>query len=849
MKVSLNWIRDINRRYACSAEPATGGIEELVEKIGAQLGAVDEAIDIGARYEGIVVAKIISVEKHPNADKLTVCMVDDGGAVKGVKRDKNGLVQIVCGAPNVKPTLGVAWIPPGAVVPSTYAKDPFVLETREIRGVVSNGMLASPSELGLGDSHEGLLIIDEPVKPGTPFAGVYGLDDHIIDIENKMFTHRPDLFGMLGLFRELAGIQGHVFKSPAWYGAGAKLPKSNSRDTHPLKVENYEPKLVPRFVMVVLKDITVAPSPVWLQARLSSIGLRPINNIVDLTNYLMHETAQPLHAYDYDKAAGLVEPKTENRKPKAVTIGVRLAEESEKLRLLGGKEITLQGGEIVIAGGPKPIGLAGVMGGADTEVDENTKAIILECGNFNMNKTRRAAFMHGLFTDAATRFTKGQSPLQNVAVAARAVEDIQRLAGGRVVSVHDDNHVPPEAVRRGSLHPAVKVSAGFINSRLGLGLSAAQIEKLLASVEFQVGRSGDMLRITAPFWRTDIAIAEDIVEEVGRLHGYDRLPAILPRRDLTPAAPEPLLDFKARLRRILAGAGANEVLTYSFANESLLRAAGQDPENAYHIRNSLSPDLQYYRLSLIPSLMEKVHPNIKAGFNEFALYEIGKGHVKNELDKEKLPKEFDRVALVLASKDRQGSPFFAVKKVLDYLTSELGITPISYRPLPPHPKLAGPTYYEPGRAAEVWANDILIGRAGEFRPSAMSALKLPAFCGGFELHVGDLLKLSEPARYRPLNRFPQIDQDICLRTARRLTYGELCGFVEKFLHKAAARHGFNFQLKPLDIFEKSGDDKHKQTTWRISLSHPEKTLTNREAGRILDELAEDARQMFNAERI
>src|SRR3989344_2724669 len=255
MKVSVNWIRDINDKYQCSADPMPKGINALVEKIGAQLGAIDEVIDLGKKYQGIVVAKVIKCQKHPNADKLSVCLIDDGKAVKNAKRDKEGLVGVVCGAPNVAAGQLIAWIPPGITVPATADKEPFVLEAREIRGVISNGMIASQKELDLGDNHTGILVIEDAnskvqtpkIKPGMPFADVYELDDHIIDIENKMFTHRPDLFGMLGIGRELAGIQGHVFKSPPWYREDAQIPKSNARNDHKLLIKNGLPKLVPRF--------------------------------------------------------------------------------------------------------------------------------------------------------------------------------------------------------------------------------------------------------------------------------------------------------------------------------------------------------------------------------------------------------------------------------------------------------------------------------------------------------------------------------------------------------------------------------------------------------------------------
>ncbi len=831
MKVSLNWIKSITEQYHSSANLVPDGINALVEKIGAQLGAVEEVIDIGKKYEAIVVVKVVSCQKHPNGDKLSVCLVDDGKSVKSVKRNKDGLVEIVCGAANVKVGMLAAWIPPGATVPSTYDKEPFVIEAREIRGVISNGMLASLKELDIGDDHSGILEIDKTAKPGDSFAELYRMDDFVIDIENKMFTHRPDCFGMLGIARELAGIQGLMFRSPDWYREAVEIKSDGRNNGLELTIKNDVPKLVPRFCAVVIKDIKVGPSPVWLRASLSRVGVKSINNIVDLTNFYMLLTAQPLHAYDYNKV-------------KTRVLGARLSKKGEKLKLLGGKEITLADGAVVITDGKKPVGLGGIMGGADTEVDDNTKNIILECANFDMNITRKTAMEYGLFTDAATRFTKNQSPRQNRAVIAKTADDILKIAGGRIGGqIIDDKHFQ-------NREKSVKTNADFINGRLGLELAASEIKKLLENVEFKVVLQGLSLQIEAPFWRTDIEIPEDIVEEVGRLYGYDKLPKALPERDLTPASTNQMADFKNRVRNVLSRAGANEVLTYSFVHGSLLKKVSQDPKQAYQIANALSPDLQHYRLSLTPSLLEKVHPNIRAGYGKFALFEIGKTHVKNELDAEKLPKEYERLSLVIASKDRlSGAPYFAAKALCDYLLHELGIHRARYVPLSKNPSLASPTYYQTGRSAEVKVGSILVGRVGEYQEQTRLSLKLPESCAGFDLHLKDLLKLSNASTYRPLNRFPELEQDLCLRTLSQLSYGELTDFVLKNLERLSKPHGYKQWIKPIDIYQREGDEKHKQTTWRIVLWHPERTLTTQESNVLLDKLAENAKKELKAERI
>jgi phenylalanyl-tRNA synthetase beta chain len=420
MKVSLNTVK----QYINFELPESN---ELVTRINQQLGGVEEISDLADKYKGIVIVKVVECLPLEGSDHLNVTKVDDGGVVQGVERDENGLVQVVCGAPNVHADMYAVWLAPGVTVPESYDENnPFVLSAKPLRGVVSNGMLASPKELAFGDSHEGILEIDPSewkpddtvIGPGTDFAEVYGLNDTVIDIENKMFTHRPDLFGVMGVAREIAGISHQPFNSPEWYAAE---PSRVTGEGLELNVDNETPEKVRRFIAVAVKDVTVKPSPVWLQAELVRLGSKPINNIVDVTNYVMLLTAQPMHAYDYDKVA-------------TGKLGVRLAHEDEELILLGGKKFGLDPADIVVTDGEKPIGLAGVMGGAETEVSAETKNIILECANFDMYTIRRTTMRHGLFTDAATRFTKGQSPLQNLAVLNLALRSVFDAAGGSQAS-------------------------------------------------------------------------------------------------------------------------------------------------------------------------------------------------------------------------------------------------------------------------------------------------------------------------------------------------------------------------------------------------------------------------------
>lgn len=853
MKVSLNAIRKVNRLYGSADDPAApDGADALIHKIGAQLAGIDEVVRYGDRFKDVLVARVVSCEDHPNADRLHVCKIDDGGKAEGVERDENGYVQVVCGAPNVRAGLTVAWLPPGSTVPSTVGKEPFVLEARPLRGVVSNGMLASARELTIGDDHSGIVELDTGAAPGTPFGEAYDLvGDVVLDMENKMFTHRPDCFGQLGIARELEGIQGRPYKSPEWYRLNPGFPDVETEEFR-LEFYNELPRLVPRFTAIAMRDVTVKPSPVWLQIYLSRVGLRPINNIVDYTNFFMLETGQPLHAYDYDKA------KAQDADAEHATIIVRQPKEGESLTLLNGK--TLQPGKdtIMIATCDKLIGVGGVMGGGDTEVDENTRNIILECANFDMYSIRRTAMAHGLFTDAVTRFTKGQSPLQNLAVLAKIVDEIRRFANGKVASkLIDDHHLPAGMLERGSVHSPVQVSRQFINTRLGLNLSTEEMAKLLKNVEFTVEIKDDDLIVAAPFWRTDIAIPEDVVEEVGRLYGYDHLPLDLPQRDLTPARKNPILAYKARLRDTLAAAGANEVLTYSFAHGNLLRKAGQDPAQAYQLSNALSPDLQYYRVSLTPSLLDKIHPNIKAGHGQFALFEIGKAHILGK-EEDGLPAEFERLALVFAADEKAaggyaGAPYFQARVYAQQILEVFGLTEETvFEPLDSNDPDIAATYYEPGRAAIVRMSGTTIGRIGEYKASVRKAFKLPAFTAGFEFGLAPLLAQASgnvaAGRYRSLPRFPKVEQDVCLRVPATAAYGSVFGFIQKSLQESRPAHTY-MNLAPIDIYQRPDDKEYKQITLRLSLTSYERTLTDEEVSKLLDHVAEVAKQTIQAQRV
>lgn len=817
MKVSLNTVKQFT-----DVDMPLG---DLVSKINQQLGGVEEVIDLNLKYQGAKIVRIVECEKHPNADRLNVCKIDSG---------EGDLVQVVCGAPNARADMWAVWLPPQSTVPSSFDDDePFVLGARELRGVMSNGMLASARELALGDDHDGIVELSQADFPaetkltaGASFAASFGLDDTIIDIENKMFTHRPDLFGQLGVAREIAGIQHQPFNSPDWY---KNRPKFETADGLDLEVYNQAGDKSPRFMAVAIKNVKVEPSPMWLRCALTAMGAKPINNIVDITNYVMLMSAQPTHAYDYDKLNG-------------AKLGVRLAEDGEKVELLNAKTYQLSQNDIVISDGGGAVGLGGIMGGSNSEVSNDTKNIVLEVASFDMYAVRKTSMRHGIFTDALTRFNKGQSPLQNDRIINWLMAMVSELAGGSQASqVFDSNPAINSS-------PSVSTTADFINARLGLELSNQQIKQLLENVELKVDDAQDLL-IQPAFWRTDIELAEDVVEEVGRLYGFDKLPRQLPLRAAKPANKNQARLTAEAVRASLAQAGANEVLTYSFVHENIIKKSEQDLSQAFALSNALSPDLQYYRLSVLPSLLDKVHMNIKAGHSQFALFELGKGHNKEYHldDDEGLPSEMKFVDVVYASKQAEaGAAFYKARRLVDQLADDLGFK-LVYKQIDQPLDYPVTAPFDLKRSALVETKDgIFIGMIGELKPSVVVKFKLPNYTAAATLDFDGIDKARQSAQqsYLPLSKYPRLTQDLSLKVTNDTNYSALEAVVRSAIAERAT--DLAVKIEPLTIYQSEEAKQSKTITFRISATSQQRTLTDDDVKVLLDYAAAQAARAVDA---
>lgn len=818
MIVSVNWLK----KFTDIDMP----IDNLATLIGARLVEIEETVDLGKKYQDVIVVKVVECGPLEGTDHLNLTKIDDGGVAKDVERDENGLVQVVCGAPNVTAGMLAAWLPPASTVPETFGdKEPFVLTAKNLRGVVSNGMLASAKELDLFDDHTGIVAVDKDVAPGTRFAEAYELDDYLLDIENKSLTHRPDTFGIIGFAREVAAISGKDLVTPEWlahiqptYGE-----KVGSVDAPTVTID--DPALSARYQAVVMSGAdSKRQSPLEIQTYLARVGVRPINAVVDVTNYLMMLTGQPLHAFDYDKLIAVSDGQAE--------IHVRSGKTGEELELLDGRTIELAPEDIVIAAGDVAVGLAGAMGGANTVIDDNTKNIIIESATFNLYNLRATQMRHGIFSEAITRFTKGQSDALTAPVLAEAVQLMQDWAGATRSSEVS------EAIGTIIEQPAITVTSDTVNSLLGTELSLDDIKSTLESVEFAVADlDNNTLSVAAPYWRADIHISEDVVEEVGRIRGYDLITPTLPGRDFTAVTPSDFNLLQARVRSVLVRAGANEVLTYSFVHGDTLRKAGQNSDDSYQIGNSISPDLQYYRQSLTPSLLQLIHPNVKVGFESFALFELNKTHLKQRgLTDEKVPIEANAIALTIASrKNKVGAPYYQAKKIIDFMAESLGLAfdYVAIEQEVPYPT-AAPFEYRRSAMIVDRSSGEHIGMVGEYKRSVIKAFKLPDYVSGFELDVDALSRAAMQAGfgYDALSRYPSTERDICFQVKSNVTYASVLSAIKS----TPITETMMMSVTPVDIYQP--DDKQtKNITIRIRLTPSDHTLTGESVTAVISQIS------------
>lgn len=745
MKISLNWLK----KYVKIPEEVSDS--ELIRLIGARLVEVEGVIDESHKYDNIYVVKVEKAEKIPDTH-LTLCQINDGGPE---------LVQVVCGAPNVREGMLAVWIKPGAIVPASVHEDaPFVIGKRKMLGKYeSNGMLSGADELDFGGKHDSIAEIDpEIAKPGDLLSDVFSLNDLILEIENKSLTHRPDCFGIIGFAREVSGVLGQKFEEPDFVSALELDTKSGLNDC--IEVEIEDEVLCPRYTCAVLKVKEALAEEKYLTMRrilLAKSGMQAVSRIVDVTNYLMLLTGQPLHAFDFDKFM------TVGNSEKAKVI-VRAAKEGEKIELIDGKVVDCIKSDILITSNGIPVALAGAMGGKNTEIDDDTKEVLLESATFSLYNLRKTQMAHGIFSEAITRFTKGVPAGGTFNVLAEAILEMN----AKPIAVCDKFPI----INKTSV---VKVSADEINGLLGTEYTYCEIEQTLRNVGFDVscdcGNDDtcdcEYINVVAPYWRTDIHIKEDVIEEIGRLLGYE---SILPKLPLHRTASEnEMLKLKCEIRELLACHGANEMLTYSFVSEKILEKAGLDKNNSYKIINSISPELQYIRQSLVPSLLDKTYLNEKLPVEKFAIFEMNQIYRKDfGLNDEGVPAGKNSLGFIVAERKGKDTAFYKAKKYVARVFEEFNIE-VEFSPLKVDTAEAKP--FEPKRSAEIRLSndpDVLVGVVGEFKNSVRNEFKLAEYLAGFEIDLD--LVLENQIENRKIEIKSRKSEDLTISTTK--TYAE-----------------------------------------------------------------------------
>ena len=760
MKVPLSWLReyvDVNI-----------DVDELAHKL-TMAGNEVESIDRFGHIDNVVVGKVLEVNPHPNADRLKLVTVDDGSAVH----------EVVCGAPNVAAGQMIAYASIGAHLFDPYSDEPGKtrrLRKSKIRGVESSGMVCSEKELGIGEDHDGILVLPEASQIGTPIGDVLG--DSILDLE--LTPNRPDCLGIIGVARDVAALTGETLRMPP---LDYETTGPDAADL--AKVTVVDGDLSPRYVGAVIRNVSIGPSPPWLQERLSAIGERPINNVVDATNFVMFELGQPLHAFDYDKV-------TDRH------VIVRRAEQGEKLTTLDGVERELDSESLLIADPDGGIGLAGIMGGENTEISEETTNIFLESANFNPQNNRRTAGMLGMRSEATLRFEKGlRAGLTEVAIK-RCLRVIQLVAGGETAPGLID-----EWPGKGDEQTVVDLTKPQIARVMGVEYPDQLVEDTLRSLGFEIEPLDDTTsqlpestqaaevcgwRVAIPYWRSDISIPEDLVEELARIIGYDDLPATRLKGEVSSWEPGANHLFRQRVVDALSGYGLRQTITYAAVSDELQERA-PTPSNALDfdedtagltLENPVSGQHATLRRSLRAPTLESAARNTRTWRGPVALFETGLIFGPNAGDDDPLPRQTEKLTGVLTGPRNQSEwgrddadfDFFDGKGAVEHVLAALGIEPEFIT-------LEDPTYSQ-GKAAEVLTsgrNGVVIGTVGavdeavwdRFDPETSSAVMFELDMEVLRSLVGDKTRADG---YRPFPRYPDSPRDLALVADSGIKVGE-----------------------------------------------------------------------------
>lgn len=774
MKFSYNQIRDLVE----GLETAPEALKGLITMKTAECEGIEQ---IGEHLARVCAARVVSVEPIAGTHNVKA----------SVETGRYGERTVVCGAPNCRAGMVTAYVPAGTRLGGA------TIDKRTVNGVESDGMLASGAELGLNRDAEGVLELD--VEPGSPIPGCE--PDATIEIDNKSLTHRPDLWGHHGMAREVAAITGNRLKDPV-------NPRRIPAGEAVVKIEIPDFTLCPRYSALVFENVTVKASPLWLQYRLTAMGLNPINNIVDATNYLMAMLAQPMHAFDRDKLTG-------------DTIRARPARPGERIQALNGEWYELAPADLVIADGAGPVAVAGVIGGMDSAISGSTARIVFESANFQAAGVRRTSARLKLRTDASIRFEKSQDPANTIRALAMAVELLEQVSPGiRLVGGLADAYRPKPA-------PApISLPLGWLDRKLGRHIEEAEVTSILESLEFGVSRqTPGVLSVTVPSWRAtkDVSLKDDLVEEVGRIIGYGSIPPAPPMVAARVPAANRERAFQHEVRAMLAARGYTEVYNYSFIGEEAARRFGYEPGALVEVANPIASDQSLLRPSLLPGIWKNVVENAR-NFESFRLFEIGlEIHPANT--GADLPRQVSHLAVCSAAR-QEASPaaaLFELKRTAECLMPGAQVRPVE-------PKC----YEHPVRAAVVDWHGETVGRLFEFHPSMVESGRAAVLDIDLEA-----MERARPAmkRYQPIRRYPSSAFDLSVVAELR----ELVGGIEQKLARLAG--------EPLDAIEfvrqYSGPPLpagKKSVSFRLTVAAADGTLSSEEVGAIRGRIIDGMQQ-------
>lgn len=809
--------------------------DEIIEIIKGSITNVEYYHNISNDYEGIIVAEIIEKEDHPDADKLGVYKVFTG----------EERIQVVAGDKTLEIGDKVAYIPPESIVPSSvYTEvEPIVIKSVKLRGIQSNGMLGSKKELNIGADHDYVMRLPADAIPGTKFADYYLFNDTAIEIENKGLTNRGDLFGLIGIAREVTAITGNKFESPAWYRNQKKSLKPEVNCLN-LEVVNDAEALCPRYTAIALDSVQVTESPLWLKSALLKLDINPTNSIVDITNYVSAIFGQPLHAFDYDKIIAC-DPAPNNR----VNIHIRMAREGEDIVALDNKAYTLNDRTMVIADSRHPIAIAGVIGGKETSVDENTTRVIFESANFDKNSIRRTSMALGISTDAATKYKHALDTEICIPALLRAVELAKEISGAQVASKIIDIYDEPYTEK------LVSIDIQKLNTHIGLNLTKDVIKEILTNLEYEV-KSSDKAYITVsvPSWRRDVLAPEDVSEDIARVYGYNNIPVVFPKKEIRAVKENKLFTLKKEIRKTLADLGLNEVLTYSFTSENNFRNCDLSIDSSYKIKNALSPDLAHMRTTLLQSLLMKMKENRERGFEKFGLFEINIPHIKTYLDENSLPKEEWHLSCAIndnSHKDGKSSYYLAKKymdKILSHLNLKAGYILIAdslEQDLPEDIK-ALLSLFDPNVSALCIVDKEVIGVLGEFKGIIQKNFKLDDYSCGLDLNLGRVLSLPKrETKYVETPKFPTYSIDLCFETDTLINYEDMFMEIDTIVN----RRDLWGRVECLDIYQEKKKEDKKKTTFRIIGANYNGTVKDKDIKKITEKIEKRFKEKFEARLI